>query len=65
MADSAEHVETMQMILAAVAHLKGIPRDRFKAWAKANTTDDTTAEDLVGIYDDIDDMLETDYREDT
>ena len=62
MADSAEHLELMGVIFAAVAVIKGVPRDRYKAWARNEGIDGLDNEDALDYYDWVDTMVEVDFR---
>lgn len=62
--DSPEHTETLSMIMASVAVIKGIPRDRYEAWARADGIPGEDVEDTVDMFDWITSMVDVDFRDD-
>lgn len=62
MTDSAEHTELLEVIFASVAVIKGVPRDRYEAWAREEGISGSNTEDTVDAYDWVSNMVEVDFR---
>lgn len=55
--------ETKGLIMASAAVIRGLPRERYVAWAQAEGVAGLTVNEAVDLYDYVENMLEVDYRD--
>jgi hypothetical protein len=51
------------LIMASVAVIKGVPRDRYEAWCRADGIPGMDNEDAVDLFDWVTTMVDVDFRD--